>query len=106
MTSDVRNYPMHKARRCGAMTRLGATCLSPAMRNGRCRMHGGKSLSGTLHGRFRHGDYTQAAIAERRAITALIKQLGEAPIVPRRFRAEALCKKMGSAKDAGPSVLD
>ena len=29
--------------RCGAMTRAGAPCRSPAMPNGRCRMHGGTS---------------------------------------------------------------
>ena len=29
--------------RCGAMTRAGTPCRSPAMPNGRCRMHGGTS---------------------------------------------------------------
>src|SRR5437016_12381081 len=33
--------PMH--RRCGARTRSGSRCQSPAMPNGRCRMHGGLS---------------------------------------------------------------
>lgn len=28
---------------CGAKTRAGGACKNPAMRNGRCRMHGGKS---------------------------------------------------------------
>jgi hypothetical protein len=31
------------ARRCGARTRSGTACQQPAMRNGRCRMHGGTS---------------------------------------------------------------
>ena len=31
------------APRCGAKTRLGCKCKSPAMKNGRCRMHGGAS---------------------------------------------------------------
>src|SRR6185312_90995 len=31
------------APRCGAHTRQGCPCRGPAMRNGRCRMHGGKS---------------------------------------------------------------
>jgi hypothetical protein len=31
------------APRCGAKTRAGACCRQPAMRNGRCRFHGGKS---------------------------------------------------------------
>ena len=29
--------------RCGAKTRKNTPCQSPAMPNGRCRMHGGKS---------------------------------------------------------------
>ena len=31
------------APRCGAKTRKGTPCKAPAMKNGRCRMHGGKS---------------------------------------------------------------
>jgi hypothetical protein len=30
-------------RRCGARTRAGGACRQPAMANGRCRLHGGKS---------------------------------------------------------------
>ncbi|MCK8788077.1 hypothetical protein M0638_27350 [Roseomonas sp. NAR14] len=33
----------HAAPRCGARCRDGHACLGPGMRNGRCRMHGGKS---------------------------------------------------------------
>lgn len=33
----------HNCARCGAKTRAGHPCRSPAMKNGRCRMHGGKS---------------------------------------------------------------
>src|SRR5262249_52774776 len=35
--------PMHLSPRCGARTRRLTQCQSPAMPNGRCRMHGGKS---------------------------------------------------------------
>jgi hypothetical protein len=34
---------MHQAKRCRARTRRGTECQSPAMKNGRCRMHGGTS---------------------------------------------------------------
>lgn len=30
-------------KRCGAKTRRGTACVNPSMKNGRCRMHGGKS---------------------------------------------------------------
>ena len=62
------------APRCGAKTRSGQPCRNPAMANGRCRMHGGKSLSGKDHGRYIHGAYTQAAQEERATIRALIQQ--------------------------------
>jgi hypothetical protein len=51
------------ARRCGARCRSGLPCRGPAMRNGRCRMHGGASPgapSGERNGRYRHGRYTIA----------------------------------------------
>jgi hypothetical protein len=35
--------PMHLSRRYGAQTRSGSRCRSPAMPNGRCRLHGGIS---------------------------------------------------------------
>jgi hypothetical protein len=56
-----------KARRCTARTRQGSTCKSPAMPNGKCRMHGGASTGapcGKQHGRYKHGRYTQAIYGE------------------------------------------
>lgn len=53
------------APRCGARTRQAGVCRQPAMPNGRCRLHGGKSTgprttegieriraSRTIHGRY------------------------------------------------------
>jgi hypothetical protein len=41
---------------CGAHSRrTGDPCRNPAMENGRCRMHGGKSLVGIVAPRFTHG---------------------------------------------------
>ncbi len=53
------------APRCGARTRSGRLCRSPAMHNGRCRMHGGAStgprtaegLARIAAARTRHGLY-------------------------------------------------
>ena len=61
------------APRCGAHTRVGNPCRSPAMPNGRCRMHGGRSTGPrTLEGLNRlraattkHGAY--ATFADRRS---------------------------------------
>src|SRR5687767_11503468 len=65
----------HAAPRCGATRKYdGCPCQSPAMPNGRCRFHGGKSTgpktpNGAERARravLRHGFYTAAAEAERR----------------------------------------
>src|SRR3979411_2437203 len=66
---------MHRAKRCGARTRSGKPCQSPAMANGRCRMHGGPSPGapkGNQHA-YKHGRYSAEAIARRREISALIR---------------------------------
>jgi hypothetical protein len=65
--------------RCGARTRSGGLCRSPAVRGKkRCRMHGGAPGSGAPRANQnarQHGLFTREAIAERRQIQAL---LGEA----------------------------
>ena len=73
-----RRLPMHLSLRCGARTRNGSPCCSPAMTNGRCRMHGGTSPGapkGKANGMFRHGRYTAEAVAERRMLGAWIKTM-------------------------------
>jgi len=51
--------PPAPRRRCGAKKRNGQPCPTPAMPNGRCRMHGGASPAGLASPRFRHGRYSQ-----------------------------------------------
>ena len=71
--------PMLASRRCGAKTRSGGACRSPAVHGRkRCRMHGGAQGSGAPRANRnarKHGLFTRDAIAERRQIQAL---LGEA----------------------------
>lgn len=64
-----------EASRCGAKTRKGTPCQAPAMKNGRCRMHGGKSTGppkGSQNA-LKHGYYSAQAIAERKMVRALIR---------------------------------
>ncbi|SHG14614.1 HGGxSTG domain-containing protein [Bradyrhizobium erythrophlei] len=80
MSDHVRNTgPMLASPRCGARTRSGGTCRSPAVHGRkRCRMHGGAPGSGAPKANRsarKHGLFTKDAIAERRRIQAL---LGEA----------------------------
>ena len=45
---------------CGARTRAGAPCRQPGTgAGGRCRLHGGASLSGAASPSFRHGRYSR-----------------------------------------------
>lgn len=44
-------------KQCGAKTRGGGKCKKPAMPNGRCRLHGGKTPSGPDSVHFKHGRY-------------------------------------------------
>jgi hypothetical protein len=48
---------MNLAPRCLARTRRGTDCQCPAMPNGRCRLHGGKSPGPPLGNRnaYKHG---------------------------------------------------
>lgn len=73
--------PMHDSPRCGARTRSGKPCQSPAVRGKkRCRMHGGTNPGaprGPRNGSYRHGEYTKEAIEMRRRVSALIRESRE-----------------------------
>jgi hypothetical protein len=72
-----------KGRRRGALTRRQTACQCPAIRNRRrCRVHGGMStgpktaagLKRSRRARWKHGEYSAAATAERARIRALFCQ--------------------------------
>ena len=68
--------------KCGARTRNGSTCRSPAVAGKqRCRMHGGAGgcggSSGKQNGRYRNGERTQSAIANHRKLAGLVRMLRE-----------------------------
>jgi uncharacterized protein YjcR len=80
MNDHARNTdPMLASQRCGAKTRSGGACRSPAVHGRkRCRMHGGTPGSGAPKANQsarKHGRFSRDSIAERRQIQAL---LGEA----------------------------
>lgn len=73
----------HAAPRCCARTRSGFSCQSPAMPNGRCRMHGGastgaKTEAGKAKARranWKHGRRSAAYLATRREIAQAVRDL-------------------------------
>ncbi len=92
MTKKARDNPVHRlpdwritlplaqaCPRCGARTRSGSACRSPAMPNGRCRMHGGKStgprtaegLERMRRAKTKHGLYSTETRELMRAIRVL-----------------------------------
>jgi hypothetical protein len=97
------------APRCGARTRAGGTCLQPAMPNGRCRFHGGKSTGArTEAGRARlrqihttHGCYGQEEQARFRRETAFI---AETRALLAALRATPRPPALGRTRQAGESV--
>lgn len=69
--------------RCGANAkRTGQSCRAPAMANGRCRLHGGKStgpktqegLERSRAANLRHGFYSASERAARKDAMELIKR--------------------------------
>ncbi|WP_281406864.1 HGGxSTG domain-containing protein [Methylobacterium sp. WL103] len=68
------------ADRCGAKRRDGGACQQPAMRNGRCRLHGGKSTGARTPGgkakaqagNLKHGRFSADAITERRELRRVL----------------------------------
>ena len=70
---------LNNAPRCGARTRKGTLCKGPAMVNGRCRMHGGKS-TGPPKGNtnaLKHGHYTKIVIEQRKMLRKLLSETEE-----------------------------
>ena len=71
----------HSAPRCGAKTRAGSPCQAPAMLNGRCRLHGGKSTGPrTAEGlercrkvNWRHGSYSKEVLAAKHRVRELMR---------------------------------
>ncbi|WOH66175.1 HGGxSTG domain-containing protein [Bradyrhizobium sp. BWA-3-5] len=79
MLLDMQNAP-----RCGARSRRsGKPCQSPAMPNGRCRMHGGLSPGAPKGNQnaFKHGRYSATYIAEKREIAALLRRMRASPLL-------------------------
>ena len=72
-----RMYAFQKAPRCSATSkRTGKPCQAPAVRGWTvCRFHGagGGGPKGKRNGMYKHGLYTDEAIEERRALSALLR---------------------------------
>lgn len=74
-------YPFLQSPRCGAKTRQGTACQSPAIKNKkRCRMHGGSVGSGAPLGSknaIKQGFHTKEAKNLKKNIRLLFKELSQ-----------------------------
>jgi hypothetical protein len=72
------DYPFQKSPRCSATSkRTRERCKAPAVNGWTvCRFHGahGGAPKGEANGSFKHGLYTQRAMAGRRALSDLLRQ--------------------------------
>jgi hypothetical protein len=59
---------------CGAKTRSGTPCKRAPRYNGRCNLHGGKSLAWFAHPNYKHGLYSKY-VPRNIAIKVLIDRL-------------------------------
>ena len=73
-----RVYAFQKAPRCSATSkRTGKPCQAPAVRGWAvCRFHGarGGAPKDKANGAYKHGLYTQEAVALRHTITTLLRE--------------------------------
>jgi len=68
----------HAAQRCGALTRRGTACQTPAIRGKRrCRMHGGYLRGGPIGNQhaLKHGRYAARTLKERRLARQLLREM-------------------------------
>lgn len=68
------------AKECGAKTRAGGQCKAPAMKNGRCRVHGGKStgakVQNTATNAIKHGFYSSALQNDEERLLYSMAEIG------------------------------
>jgi hypothetical protein len=74
--------------KCGAKTRSGEPCKTNGLPNGRCRLHGGLSLSGAASATFKHGLYSKS-LPERLA-SRYEEALGDGQLLELRREAALL----------------
>lgn len=66
--------------KCSANSKsTGEQCKQPAMKNGKCRFHGGKSTGASKGNQnaLKHGYYAAETIRQRKAVRVLLKKTVE-----------------------------
>ncbi len=101
------------APRCGACTRAGHSCRQPAMKNGRCRFHGGKStgprtaagLAKSRAARRTHGGFSAEIIDLRQAAAAHARRVRALAALRCQMTDARRQKASGANSAATPAVL-
>ena len=72
------NYPFQNSVRCGAKTRQGTSCQSPAVRGRlRCRMHGGRNNGAPIgnSNALKNGLSTKEVKQLKKAVKLLLNEI-------------------------------
>ena len=87
------------AKRCGANRKAGGACLSPAMENGRCRMHGGASPGAPLGNRnaLKHGHTTASGLITRRLLRDTLRAASSVVAAVNRAATEVRRRRLSAA---------
>ena len=93
---------LHQARRCGAKSRSGQPCRSPAVHGRpRCRMHGcapgAGGPEGERNGNYRHGLYTKETQMRLRAMRDLRREIRTSRGSSGTVRAQGQARPVGRA---------
>lgn len=100
---------------CGAKTRAGGRCKAPAMKNGRCRVHGGASTGAgknhnTAKNAIKHGIYSTALLPGEDAIVGDVSgELGRVEnelLITRLRLRRALAAEARSIRENDYLVID
>ena len=95
---------MNDAPRCGAYTRVGTLCQSPAISGkSRCRMHGGRGSGAPKGNRnaLRHGAYTKDVIAREVRVRGLCQRLRGLTSLTSKNQPANIAKPSPSSKESG-----
>lgn len=82
VTPCKQRFNIKNVKKCLARTRKDGLCQSPAMKNNRCRMHGGKStgakttagLERIRKANSKSGFYTKEAMSDRQSFSEIMRK--------------------------------
>jgi len=95
--------------KCNAKTRSGGKCQKPAMANGKCSLHGGKSKKGIESGTWKHGLYSKYAGESLKKVLAELNEISPDELINSENEIrlmQALIISASALKEDHPELKD